>query len=81
MLSDDGGLFHFGRTCAARNSGKPSRQIKQELATAREADFGRCTNQLMALRRQGVKITKAKITELQQANPAADLKILFQQWL
>lgn len=31
MLLEDGGLLHYGRTCAARNSGKTSKQIKTEI--------------------------------------------------
>jgi hypothetical protein len=31
MKLSDGGILHYGRTCAARNSGKTSKQIKQEV--------------------------------------------------
>lgn len=31
MLRDDGGTAHYGRTCAARNSGKTSKQIQVEI--------------------------------------------------
>ena len=31
MQLSDGGILHYGRTCAARNSGKTSKQIKQEV--------------------------------------------------
>jgi hypothetical protein len=31
QLNDGGGILHYGRTCAARNSGKTSKQIKQEV--------------------------------------------------
>lgn len=31
MQLNDGGILHYGRTCAARNSGKTSKQIQQEV--------------------------------------------------
>ena len=31
MQLSDGGILHYGRTCAARNSGKTQKQIKQEV--------------------------------------------------
>lgn len=31
QLSDGGGILHYGRICAARNSGKTSKQIRQEV--------------------------------------------------
>ena len=31
MQLSDGGILHYGRTCAARNSGKDQRQIKKEM--------------------------------------------------
>lgn len=31
MQLSGGGILHYGRTCAARNSGKTSQQIKQEV--------------------------------------------------
>lgn len=31
MLREDGGTAHYGRTCAARNSGKTSKQIQVEI--------------------------------------------------
>jgi hypothetical protein len=35
--SDTGAEFYFGRTCAARNSGKDQRQIKKEIADNHQA--------------------------------------------
>jgi hypothetical protein len=37
MQLNDGGILHYGRTCAARNSGKDQRQIKKEIADNRQA--------------------------------------------
>ena len=34
MQLSDGGILHYGRTCAARNSGKDQRQIKEEIASS-----------------------------------------------
>ena len=31
MQLSDGGILHYGRTCAARNSGKTQKQIRQEV--------------------------------------------------
>lgn len=31
MQLSDGGILHYGRTCAARNSGKTDKQIRQEV--------------------------------------------------
>lgn len=31
MLKDCGGIVHYGRTCASRNSGKDSKQIRKEM--------------------------------------------------
>lgn len=31
MKLSDGSILHYGRTCAARNSGKSSKQIRQEV--------------------------------------------------
>ena len=80
MLNQDGGLFHFGRTCAARNSGKPSQQITKELKQARNDAHGRCTNELMALRRAGTKVTREVVQQVAKAHPAVDLRVLLQAW-
>ena len=37
QLSGDGGILHYGRTCAVRNSGKDQRQIKKEIADNRQS--------------------------------------------
>ncbi len=43
QLSDGGGILHYGRTCAARNSGKTSKQIKQEVFQEAAAAIGRAS--------------------------------------
>jgi len=46
QLSDGGGILHYGRTCAARNSGKTSKQIKKEIADNRQARIDAAYNEL-----------------------------------
>ena len=80
MLNQDGGLFHYGRTCAARNSGKASKQINKEIKLERANAHGRCDNALLALRRAGTKITREVVAEVAQAHPAVDLQVLIRNW-
>jgi hypothetical protein len=61
--SETGAEFYFGRVCAARNSGKTSQQLTQELRTERRYACGRAGNHLSDLRRQGVVTTKAIVSE------------------
>lgn len=79
MQSDLGELVHFGRTCAARNSGKTGQQITKEIRVERDAAFGRASNQLMDLRRAGTQITRDLIREV-AASFRADAALLMQQW-
>jgi hypothetical protein len=44
QLSDGGGILHYGRTCAARNSGKTSKQIRQDVYAEEAAAIGRADN-------------------------------------
>lgn len=44
--SDTGTEFYFGRTCAARNSGKDQRQIKKEIADNRQAQIDAAYDEL-----------------------------------
>ena len=44
MQLSDGGILHYGRTCAARNSGKTQKQIKQEVYAEAAAAIGRADN-------------------------------------
>ena len=43
MQLSDGGILHYGRTCAARNSGKTSKQIQQEVFAEAAAAIGRAS--------------------------------------
>jgi hypothetical protein len=79
MQSDLGELVHFGRICAARNTGKTSQQITKEVRAEREAAHGRASNRLMDLRRAGTQITRALVREV-AATFRADAAILIQQW-
>lgn len=79
MQSDLGELVHFGRTCAARNSGKTSQQITKEIRVERDAAFGRASNRLMELRRAGTNLTREIIREV-AAIFRADADLLIQQW-
>lgn len=79
MQSDLGDLVHFGRTCAARNTGKTSQQITKEIRAERDAAFGRASNQLMDLRRTGTKLSREIIREV-AASFRADATLLIQQW-
>ena len=79
MQSDLGELVHFGRTCAARNTGKSSQQITKEIRAERDAAFGRAGNQLMDLRRTGTRITRDLIREV-AATFRADATLLIRQW-
>lgn len=79
MQLDCGGLAHFGQVCAARNSGKTSKQVTQEIRAERDAAWGRATNQLTALRRAGIKITREIVREV-AATFRADATLLTRQW-
>lgn len=79
MQSDLGELVHFGRTCAARNSGKSSQQITKEIRAERDLAFGRATNHLMGLKRAGAQITRTLVQEVAQAF-RADTATLLNHW-
>lgn len=80
MQSDLGELVHFGRTCAARNSGKTGQQITKEIRVERDAAFGRASNRLMEMRGSGTKLTREIIREV-AATFRADATLLIQQWV
>ncbi len=80
MLNQDNGLFHYGRTCATRNSGKASKQLNKEIKQARSDAHGRCDNQLMALKRAGNKITSDVVSSVANEHPAVDIKVLMRNW-
>lgn len=79
MQSDLGDLVHFGRTCAARNSGKTSQQITKEVRTERDLAHGRASNRLMELRRTSQKLSRELIKEV-AASFRADERILLQHF-
>ena len=64
MQLDCGGILHYGRTCAARNSGKTSQQITKEVRAQRDIAFGRASNRLADLRRTGAEMTRQLIREV-----------------
>jgi hypothetical protein len=43
MQLDCGGILHYGRTCAARNSGKDQKQIRQEIYDEEAAKMSRAS--------------------------------------
>jgi len=79
MQLDCGGILHYGRTCAARNSGKTSQQITKEIRAERDMAHGRTMNQLSDLRRAGVKITRQLMREV-AASYRADVDCLLRNW-
>jgi hypothetical protein len=79
MQLSDGGILHYGRTCAARNSGKTSQQLTKEIRTERDMAHGRTMNQLSDLRRAGVKITRQLMREV-AVSYRADVDCLLRNW-
>ncbi len=45
MQLSDGGILYYGRTCAARNSGKDQRRIKEEIIQEANDNAGRASNE------------------------------------
>ena len=82
MLSDDGGLFHYGRTCASRHSGKPSKQLTKELRQQQQDAYGRACNMLSTLKRNGNKLTTDLILDVadETLNDSANTKLLIQHF-
>lgn len=79
MLLDCGNMVHFGQICAARNTGKTRKQVTTEIKAERDAAFGRAQNELLAVRRTGIKLTREFIREV-AAKHRADAKLLIQNW-
>jgi hypothetical protein len=79
MQLSDGGILHYGRTCAARNSGKTSQQITKEVRAERDAAHGRTMNHLADLRRSGVVLTRQLMREV-AASYRADVDTLMRNW-
>lgn len=79
MQLSDGGILHYGRTCAARNSGKTGQQITKEIRAERDMAHGRTMNHLSDLRRSGVKITRQLMREV-AVTYRADADCLLRNW-
>jgi hypothetical protein len=79
MRLSDGGILFYGRTCAARNSGKSSQQITKEIRAERDAAHGRTLNHLADLRRAGVTLTRQLMREV-AATYRADANTLMRCW-
>ena len=76
---DDDSIAYYGRTCAARNTGKDWQQITKEVRAERDRRHGIATNELMRLSREGVRITRAVVREV-SSEVGADVTILLRQW-
>lgn len=81
--TETGALLNFGRVCAARNSGKTTQQLTKEVRAHRHACIGLAGNELMAMRRQGVVLTKAIVRQVaaHQGVDADGLAILLRTWV
>ena len=79
MQLSDGGILHYGRTCAARNSGKSSQQITKEIRQERDAAHGRAINRLMDLQRAGVALTRQIMRQVAESC-RADAECLLRNW-
>jgi hypothetical protein len=82
MQLSDGAILFYGRTCAARNSGKSSQQITKEVRAEREIAYGRTFNQLMDMQRAGTALTRQTMREVAKSyNLDSDyIKILLRCW-
>jgi hypothetical protein len=79
MELSDGGILFYGRTCAARNSGKTGQQITKEIRSAQHAAHGRTLNQLSDMRRAGVVLTRQIMREVAKSYHA-DADLLLRNW-
>jgi hypothetical protein len=79
MLLEDDSLAHYGRTCAARNTGKSGQEITREVRAERDRRHGQATNELLRLRRYGVAITQDVVRSV-ASRFKADATILLRQW-
>jgi hypothetical protein len=79
MQLDCGGILHYGRTCAVRNSGKTSQQVTKEIRKERDLAHGRTMNHLADLRRSGAKITRQIMREVAMSY-RADVDCLLRNW-
>jgi hypothetical protein len=79
MQLDCGGILYYGRTCAARNSGKTSQKVTKEIRSELQLAHGRTMNHLSDLRRSGVKLTRQIMREVAQSY-RADVDCLLRNW-
>jgi hypothetical protein len=79
MQLDCGGILHYGRTCAARNSGKTSQQVTKEIRAERELAHGRTMNQLADMRRAGAVLTRQIMREVADSF-RADADVILRCW-
>ena len=79
MQLDCGGILHYGRTCAARNSGKTSQQVTKEIRAERELAHGRTMNQLADMRRAGATLTRQIMREVADSF-RADADVILRCW-
>ena len=79
MQLDCGGILHYGRTCAARNSGKTSQQVTKEIRAERKLAHGRTMNQLADMRRAGAVLTRQIMREVAESF-RADAGEILQCW-
>jgi hypothetical protein len=79
MQLDCGGILHYGRTCAARNSGKTGQQVTKEIRAERELAHGRTMNQLADMRRAGAVLTRQIMREVADSF-RADADVILRCW-
>jgi hypothetical protein len=79
MQLDCGGILHYGRTCAARNSGKTSQQVTKEIRAELNLAHGRTMNQLTDMRRAGVVLTRQIMREVANSF-RADADVILRCW-
>jgi hypothetical protein len=79
MQLSDGGILHYGRTCAARNSGKTGQQVTKEIRAELKLAHGRTMNQLADMRRAGTVLTRQIMREVANSF-RADADEILQCW-
>ena len=79
MQLDCGGILHYGRTCAARNSGKTSQQVTKEIRAERDLAHGRTMNHLADMRRAGAVLTRQIMREVADSF-RADADVILRCW-
>jgi hypothetical protein len=79
MQLDCGGILHYGRICAARNSGKTSQQVTKEIRAEQKLAHGRTMNQLADMRRSGMVLTRQMMREVADSF-RADADVILRGW-